>query len=412
MLNFKRLESFLISLCIVISVFIAAIFVFLDKNASRLMLQRVREQAVTYVDFIDNVKKWNFEYGGVYVEKLNGVTSNVYLEKLGINPDLQCSDKRVVTIRNHAIMISEISRRSEQADGVTFRLTSLLPLDPANTPDTFERNGLKLFSKGKREHYEMITDPARPFFRYLSPLFAESSCLGCHRGGAIREGDILGAVSISIPIQDLLKETSHTRLIILLSALSLIGFLIAITYFMTLSLATDLNIAQARLQTMALTDELTGLNNRHQVMARLEEEFQRAIRLGESICLISLDIDQFKRINDTHGHPFGDLVLKRVADRMQNSVRPYDIVGRVGGEEFLIIAPATPSGEAVSLSERIISAISKEAIIEGSARVTVTASAGVAVIHTEDKGIDDLLRRSDRALYQAKKEGRNRVAGP
>jgi diguanylate cyclase (GGDEF)-like protein len=309
-------------------------------------------------------------------------------------------------------MISEISRRSEQADGVKFRLTSLLTLDPANTPDTFERIGLQLFSKEKREHFEMITGSSPPLFRYIAPLYAESSCLGCHRGRDIHPGDILGAVSISIPIQDLLKEKRHTRLIILVSALTLIGFLIAITYFMTLSLATDLKIATARLQNMALTDELTGLNNRRQVMARLEEEFQRSIRLGEPICLISLDIDRFKHINDTHGHPIGDLVLKRVAERLQSSIRPYDVVGRVGGEEFLIIAPATPSDEAVSLAERIISAIGKETITEGPARVTVTASAGVAVIDTRDKDIDDLLRRADRALYQAKADGRNRVAGP
>jgi len=412
MLHFKRLESFLISLCVVISIFIAAIFIFIDNNTSRLMLQRVREQAVTYVDLINHAKRWNLDYGGVYVEKVAGVTSNVYLEKLGINPDLQCVDKRIVTIRNHAIMTSEISRRSEQADGVKFRLTSLVPIGPANTPDTFERSGLQLFSKERREHYEMITDSSPPLFRYITPLYAESSCLGCHRGRDIRPGDILGAISISIPIQDLLKEKHHTRLIILVSALTLIGFLIAITYFMTLSLATDLKIATARLHNMALTDELTGLNNRRQVMARLEEEFQRSIRLGEPICLISLDIDRFKRINDTHGHPFGDLVLKRVAERLQSSVRPYDVVGRVGGEEFLIIAPATPADEAVSLAERIISAIGKETKIDGSARFTVTASAGVAAIDTHDKDIDDLLRRADRALYQAKAEGRNRVAGP
>jgi diguanylate cyclase (GGDEF)-like protein len=412
MLHFKRLESFLISLCIVISIFVAAIFIFLDTNTSRLMHQRVREQAVTYLDLINHTKKWNFDYGGVYVEKTNGVKSNVYLEKLGINPDIQCLDKRVLTIRNHAIMTSEISRRSEQADGVKFRLTSLWPLDPANTPDSFEQNGLKLFGKDKREHSEMDTDAVRPVFRLISPLFAEKSCLGCHRGHSIREGDILGAVSISIPIKDLLKETRHTRLIILISAITLIGFLIAITYFMTLSLAKDLKNAQDRLQTMALTDELTGLNNRRQVMARLEEEFQRARRLGESICLISVDIDHFKTINDSYGHPFGDLILKHVAGRMLNSVRPYDIVGRVGGEEFLIVAPASPSDEAVSLAGRIISAIRQESMSEGKIRVTVTASAGVAVITSDDTNTDDLLKRADRALYQAKSQGRNCVAGP
>ena len=97
---------------------------------------------------------------------------------------------------------------------------------------------------------------------------------------------------------------------------------------------------------------------------------------------------------------------------MLSSVRPYDIVGRVGGEEFLIVAPASSSQEAVSLAERIITAIRKEIIGEESVRVTVTASAGVAVICTEDTGIDDLLRRADRALYQAKTKGRDRVAGP
>ena len=412
MLHFKRLESFLISLCIVISIFIAAIFIFLDNNTSRLMLQRVREQAVTYLDLINHTKRWNFDYGGVYVEKSSGVTSNIYLEKLGINPDIRCVDGRVLTIRNHSIMTSEISRRSEQSEGVTFRLTSLWPLDPANTPDAFERNALKLFSKEKPEHYEMITDPARPLFRYIAPLYAEDSCLGCHQGLAIRKGDILGAVSISIPIEDLLKETRHTRLIILLSAVSLIGFLIAITYFMTLRLARDLKKAQNRLQSMALTDELTGLNNRRQVLARLDEEFQRATRLGESLSLIFLDIDHFKNINDTYGHPFGDLVLTRIAERMQSCVRFYDIVGRVGGEEFLIVAPATPPDEAISLAERIIAAIRQETITETTIRVTVTASAGVSVIHTDDTGIDDLLRRADQALYRAKTDGRNRVAGP
>jgi len=163
---------------------------------------------------------------------------------------------------------------------------------------------------------------------------------------------------------------------------------------------------------MALTDELTGLNNRRQVLARLEEEFQRATRLGESICLIYLDIDHFKNINDTYGHPFGDLVLTRIAERMQSCVRLYDIVGRVGGEEFLIVAPATPTDEALSLAERIIAAIRQETITETTVRVTVTASAGVSVIHRDDTGIDDLLRRADQALYRAKSEGRNRVAGP
>jgi diguanylate cyclase (GGDEF)-like protein len=408
----NHLRTFLISLCVVISVFITSIFIFLDNHTTNLMIQRVHEQAVTYLDLINHTKRWNFDYGGVYVEKVNDVTSNAYLEKLGIDPDVRCSDGKTLTIRNHAIMISEISHRSEKEDGVRFRLTGLWPLAPANTPDAFERSWLTSPGKDKKEHFEIVESSGKSVFRLISPLLLEESCLECHRGLAIRPGEVLGAVSITIPLQDLLKETKRTRLIILLSAITLIALLVAITYFMTLRLAVDLENAQTRLRRMALTDELTGLNNRRQVLARLDEEFQRAVRRGESICLISLDIDHFKKINDTYGHPFGDLVLKRVAELMLSSVRPYDIVGRIGGEEFLIVAPASTASEALSLAQRIISTIRREPVGEGSARVTVTASAGVAVKTAEDTEISDLLRKSDRALYQAKSEGRNRVAGP
>jgi diguanylate cyclase (GGDEF)-like protein len=412
MFHFKQLETFLVSLSFIISLFIAGIFFFLDKNTSHLMLQRVKEQAIAYLDLINHTKNWNFDYGGVYVVKSNGVKSNIYLEKMGINPDMECLNGKTLTIRNHAIMTSEISRRSEHDEGVKFRVVSLKPIDPANVPDSFERNGLNLFKTGIREHYEMYEDSSKPLFRYITPLYAEASCLECHAGQDIKQGDVLGAVSISIPIRNLLAESRQTRIIILLSAISLIGLMIVITYFMTLRLAIDLEKAQSRLHTMALTDELTGLNNRRQVMARLEEEFQRAIRLGESICLISIDIDHFKNINDTYGHPFGDQVLKRVAENMLSSVRPYDIVGRIGGEEFLIVAPASPAHEAVTLAERIVLAIQQTTIEEGATQVNVTASAGVAVIRREDASIDELLRRADHALYQAKAKGRNRVAGP
>jgi diguanylate cyclase (GGDEF)-like protein len=101
-----------------------------------------------------------------------------------------------------------------------------------------------------------------------------------------------------------------------------------------------------------------------------------------------------------------------VAENMLSSVRPYDIVGRIGGEEFLIVAPASPAHEAVTLAERIVLAIQQTTIEEGATQVNVTASAGVAVIRREDASIDELLRRADHALYQAKAKGRNRVAGP
>jgi len=101
-----------------------------------------------------------------------------------------------------------------------------------------------------------------------------------------------------------------------------------------------------------------------------------------------------------------------VAERLNASVRPYDTVGRVGGEEFLIIAPATSSQEAVALADRILATIRRDMIGEGAPQVSVTVSAGVAVIDPTDTCIDCFIKRADQALYQAKADGRNRVAGP
>lgn len=412
-LHLQQLRRFLISLSIITSLCFASIFIYLDNHTSKLMLQRVREQAVAYIDLINHTKAWNFDNGGVFVEKSKRVQSNVYLKQLGINPDVQCDDGRVFTVRNHAIMISEISHISEKVDGgVTFRITSPWPLDPGKGLDSFEKNGLPLLSKDTTEFFKVEATSGKSFFRYLSPLFADGSCFACHRGLPIKPGDILGVISISIPIDNLIAQTRNTRIIIFLSAVISIGLLMSAIYVLTLRLAVDLDKAQHQLQTQALTDELTGLSNRRQVMMRLEQEFHRAVRIREPICVISLDIDHFKKVNDTYGHLFGDIVLKKVAERMQNSLRPYDTVGRVGGEEFLIVAPASPAEEAISLAERVIAAISCEPMEDGNSSITVTASAGVAVISSDDAEADDLLRKADRSLYAAKASGRNCVAGP
>ena len=412
-LHLTRLRRFLLSLCIITSLCFAALFLYLDHSTSRMMMQRVREQAIAYLDLVNHAKTWNFNNGGVYVEKNANVHSNIYLKNLGINPDVPCGDGRVFTIRNHAIMISEISQISEKhTDGVTFHITSPTPLDPSKTLDSFEKRGLEHLRKNNNEYSLVVQQNGKNFYRYLSPLYAEESCLGCLRGLSVKPGEILGVISVSIPVDSIIRETRKTRFIILLSAVFSIGFLMSIFYALTFKLAVDLDTAHKQLQTQALTDELTGLNNRRQVMTRLEQEFHRAVRVGEPLCVISLDIDHFKRVNDTYGHPFGDLVLRSVAQRMMACLRQYDTVGRVGGEEFLIVAPASPIEESVVLAQRVIDSVSAEPIEDRNSSITVTASAGVAVIVPNDAEADDLLRRADRCLYEAKAAGRNRVAGP
>lgn len=170
-----------------------------------------------------------------------------------------------------------------------------------------------------------------------------------------------------------------------------------------------LNETQTHLKHVAITDELTSLRNRRYIVERLEEEFQRAKRTGRPLSLIMLDIDHFKKINDAHGHLFGDVVLRVVSVRMKEALRKHDLIGRVGGEEFLIICPESSLEDTVVVAERIRKIIHHEAIGDGVREATVALSAGVTMQRDDDTSSDRLFSRADAALYSAKEHGRNRV---
>jgi diguanylate cyclase (GGDEF)-like protein len=176
-----------------------------------------------------------------------------------------------------------------------------------------------------------------------------------------------------------------------------------------IKLVKRLNEAQTHLKHMTITDDLTGLRNRRYIIERLEEEFQRSKRSGNLLSLIMLDIDHFKTINDSHGHLFGDVVLRVVSSRIKSGLRKHDIVGRIGGEEFLVICPDSSLDDAAIVAERIRQVICEQPIGDGIKAATVAVSAGVTSILDNDYRSEKLFSRADMALYKAKDEGRNRV---
>jgi len=166
-----------------------------------------------------------------------------------------------------------------------------------------------------------------------------------------------------------------------------------------------------RLEVAATTDELTGIANRRVVMERLAVEFSRSARSHESMALLMIDIDHFKAFNDQFGHAVGDQVLKMVARCLQESVRPYDLVGRIGGEEFLVIAPGLELLEAEQMAERLRRSVGGVPLLSvAGTPTTVTLSVGVAVSGDHTQVADQLLAHADEALYQAKRRGRNTVS--
>ena len=162
---------------------------------------------------------------------------------------------------------------------------------------------------------------------------------------------------------------------------------------------------------LALTDELTGLYNRRYVFAHLNELLARLPEGGNETAVMLFDIDHFKLVNDRHGHPAGDEVLRELSERALLHVRSVDLVGRLGGEEFIVVMPETSLGGAEIVAERLRAAVADElfTLRENGKVVPVTISIGVAVTGEGDDTLDNLLKRADDALYTAKNAGRNRV---
>ena len=165
-----------------------------------------------------------------------------------------------------------------------------------------------------------------------------------------------------------------------------------------------------RLRDLAMHDGLTGLLNRAAIVESLTHDLAQSVRDGKPLGVVMLDLDHFKRVNDTYGHASGDAVLKEAAQRLKSLMRYYDKVGRYGGEEFLIVAPGCPQEDIITLAERVRNRIGGEAVDIGEAMLPMSCSLGAAVTVIEKKeDAAALIARVDAALYRAKAGGRNRT---
>ncbi len=167
---------------------------------------------------------------------------------------------------------------------------------------------------------------------------------------------------------------------------------------------------QRRFREQALHDGLTGLWNRTAILDILERELARGRRSANPVGVVMADLDHFKRINDAHGHLAGDEVLRQAARRLLSMLRPYDTVGRYGGEEFLVVLPGCDAATTLGLADRLCRHMAAEPVDWEQTRVPITLSLGVAAWAGGPGEAAELLRTADVALYRAKRDGRNRVA--
>lgn len=296
---------------------------------------------------------------------------------------------------------------------VYFKLAAPNPRNPINTADAIENALLERMNQGEFEEYKKIHQQEDgPFLYYAMSINAnKASCIRCHgspedapkelverygedTGYYEKEGEIRALISIRVPLSQQLQD-AHA-IFLWLSATTLVVFTIIFLIFWYFF---------RRMDHLSSTDVLTGLNNR----LKFSEEIQRAIdtakRYAHAMSVIMIDLDHFKKINDTQGHAFGDNVLVRVAHILKQRVRGPDVSARWGGEEFVVACPHTDLEGTRQLAEFLRQAIVVDKLKDGS---VLSASFGVAQLQPDDT-LETLMERADAALYKSKRDGRNRV---
>ena len=171
---------------------------------------------------------------------------------------------------------------------------------------------------------------------------------------------------------------------------------------------TERKRAEEKIGYMAHHDPLTGLLNRARFADQLEERLA-SVAEGARLTVLFLDLDHFKNVNDTYGHPTGDLVLQSFGSVLHEGLRPFDVAGRYGGEEFCVLLPGTGIGEATQIAERLRAIASQTPVSARAGRISYTVSTGVVQAPPRPISLEELVDRADRALYEAKAAGRNCV---
>lgn len=387
----------------------ALIVVGIHLRTVALVRLSIERQAASYLELIRTARKWNALHGGVWVRMGPRVRTNPYLRELGIEAETSTVSGTRLTLRNPAAMTREISELIERSAHVSFRLTSLDPVNPENAPDEWEREALIALERGAPYVQTDDRTGKRHLFRRIEPLITEPECLTCHRSQGYRPGDVRGALSVSLDLEPIDAEIERNAAALAGIWLFVVTGFLFIMFGLVFRLAERIEQGEARLRELATTDELTGAANRRATMQRLVAELAR-VRRGSSAGVIVIDIDHFKAVNDSHGHAAGDLVLTKISTAIARCLRAYDLLGRIGGEEFLVVAPDIDAHGLVALADRIRASVEELAVpIPDSGPVTVTVSAGCAMLSTDDTSIEEVLARADRALYAAKAGGRNRV---
>lgn len=224
---------------------------------------------------------------------------------------------------------------------------------------------------------------------------------------AVNFGSMIMAVALTAALERIFR--GEVVAMDLFFAAVIAGILAPIISYGFIYLTGQLNLAEQQMRHLATTDGLTGVLNRRYFFERSEIELQRAIRYGHPLSMLIFDIDHFKEVNDRFGHQAGDAVIRQLADMTVNTIRSTDLLGRYGGEEFILLLPEAGFESAWKVAERLRKKVESHVFNFDGNAISITISVGISSLESPDTDLEALISRADRSLYAAKDAGRNCV---
>ena len=378
----------------------------------REVLNVAYQNAVTIIAKDIAFRAWASMHGGVYVPPTEQTPPNPHLAFLP-ERDVVTTTGRKLTLMNPAYVLREAQSLYQGEHGESAHITSLNPINPNNAADEWEKMALKRFELGAREVKEVTQKEGVSQMRVMRAFVVGEACLKCHAHQGYKVGDIRGGISATIPLKPLfdIEARDIRNASISHGVIWLFGMLGIVAYHVIRRREIKRIARQQKLEYQASTDALTGLANRRAFTTRAEQELARANRYGGELSILMVDIDFFKKVNDTYGHQVGDIVLKELADILLRALRDIDFAARFGGEEFVVLLPGTNAENALKTAERLRVLVGDARIpLQQGGVVKITVSIGVASYSASaNNSIEKLIYEADKALYMAKGTGRNKV---
>ena len=440
-MNTKKQEAVLILLK-----YTVAVFIFWSTLNGLSLWFNIQDEQIKTIDVVKNIaksnfnkdqayRKWATSHGGVYVVPTKEKPPISFLSRIK-DRDITSTNGKELTLIDPASMTSEIMKDFEYLYGIKGKLAGIVYLNPKNKATPLEEKAIKQFEKGVKEVTKIVGKGKNESFNLIGPIFMEEGCKKCHGHLGFENGEVRGSLGISVPLSpfrnienELIKGTVATYFIIWIVgvfALTFIYFKMKRNLIEKVNYETkinnfnlelqdtvdektkDLKEKNAELYDLANKDYLTQISNRRSYFLQSEQLLEKSIKHEKSFCVLMIDIDFFKKINDVYGHAVGDKILIEFCNIVNSIITKEQVFGRIGGEEFCITFYDKTIDEAFEIAENIREKCQNEILDIDDKKINFTISLGLSHKLNATK-IDEILNFADELLYEAKGSGRNIV---